>query len=166
MQAVGNALYTTMDIVGSSQNCGGIYRSTDDGATWQATALQNVPCIALAARGNTLFTGTHYGVYRSINDGAAWTQTNTALRSALSPTVLYATGNTLYTGVTATAGGTSNALQRTTDGGQHWTIVNTGLINQRFDGDFQMRALVQSGAKLFGLDAADNFCRSTDDGDN
>jgi photosystem II stability/assembly factor-like uncharacterized protein len=59
---------------------GGIYRSTDDGASWNITNMNQSPEVysLTVAVNNYIFAATadenHDGIYRSTNDGATWTK--------------------------------------------------------------------------------------------
>jgi hypothetical protein len=109
---------------------GGIFKSTDGGASWSVvnTGLTNSLVFALAldpTTPTTLYTGTGGGVFKSTDGGASWSAVNTGLTNtnvralALDPT----TPTTLYAG---TWGG---GVFKSTDGGAHWSAVNTGLTD-------------------------------------
>src|SRR2546422_307177 len=52
---------------------GGVFRSTDDGASWTAAnnVLAGTAVVALAVSATSLFAGTSGGVFRSTDDGAS-----------------------------------------------------------------------------------------------
>lgn len=115
---------------------GGLYRSTDAGATWTKVLNGQTndilfdplnPATVYAAVG----TGTsdaNSGVFRSTNGGSTWTPLTTGLpsgtasgriRLAMAPTnnlVLYALVN---------RSGTTTGLYRTLDGGSSWSLRNS-----------------------------------------
>ncbi|MCX6097436.1 MAG: stalk domain-containing protein [Caldiserica bacterium] len=110
---------------------GGVFRSTDSGATWTAvnTGLTSQDIRSLAinpATPTTLYAGIWGGgVFRSTDSGTIWTALNTGLThhvvwslaiNPLTPTTLYS--------------GTYDGVFRSTDSGTTWTAVNTGLTNQ------------------------------------
>lgn len=67
------AVHDTMVFAGTSR---GLYRSSDDGVTWQSanTGLLDSTVTALNISGTTLFAGTSSrGVHRSTNNGDSWT---------------------------------------------------------------------------------------------
>jgi len=78
----------------------GVYKSTDGGASWQATGLTNLLVQALAIdpqTPTTLYAGTYGGVFKSTDGGARWQATGLTdhLVPALAidpqtPTTLYA----------------------------------------------------------------------------
>ncbi len=111
---------------------GGIYRSTDSGQHWSA-ALTAMACRTLALSPNFAVDHTAWasafsgplglGLLRSADSGATWT----LLTSAVSTDLIvlssnYATDHTLFA---ATQDG---RLQKSTDGGQHWTPTLNHLI--------------------------------------
>ena len=52
----------------------GIYKSADNGATWNAaiSGISNLYAICSAALGSDLYVGTEAGFFSSIDDGANW----------------------------------------------------------------------------------------------
>lgn len=55
----------------------GVYLSTDNGASWAQTSLNNQAVGSLTVNGNFIFAGTSsYGVYISNDNGSNWTQWN------------------------------------------------------------------------------------------
>jgi len=110
---------------------GGMFKSTNGGATWSAvnTGLSNKEVWALAIdpiNTNTIYVGTYGGVFKSANGGATWSAVNNGLTNtavfalAIDPT----NSNTLYAG-TYFGGG----VFKSTNGGTNWSAVNTGLTN-------------------------------------
>ncbi len=109
---------------------GGVFKSTDSGATWAATntGLTNLIVTALAINPTTpaiLYAATSGGgVFKSTNSAATWAASNEGLTnlyvSALainptSPTILYA--------------GTTGGVFKSTDSGSTWAGANAGLMN-------------------------------------
>ena len=99
---------------------GGIYRSTDHGATWTQVMDRKVEDIVAVPGTSTVYASAPgSGVYRSSDGGATWTllgvaNTSSRLRLALSPSspgVIYALSST--------------ALYRSDDAGGTWATVNT-----------------------------------------
>ena len=98
---------------------GGVFRTPDRGATWQAanSGLQglDVVALALAPGGAPLYAATGSGVFRSEDGATSWQATSfpgaaTAMAMAPgAPSTLYATGNT--------------AIYRSDDGGETWNRV-------------------------------------------
>ena len=55
----------------------GVYLSTNNGANWSQTSLNNQGVLSLAVNGNNIFAGTGApgtGVYVSANNGTNWIQ--------------------------------------------------------------------------------------------
>jgi photosystem II stability/assembly factor-like uncharacterized protein len=108
---------------------GGVFRSDDGGATWKPAGLagQTVRALVQAESDPTLFfAGTLDGVYRSHGDVGLWERISPANHADLrnfdslapdprDPNVLYA--------------GTYHLPWKTTDGGQHWQSVPTGMVD-------------------------------------
>jgi photosystem II stability/assembly factor-like uncharacterized protein len=134
---------------------GGVYRSDDDGTTWEEAnvGLTNPYVFALAVTDNAVFVGTSGGgAFRSTDDGASWTPVNDGLTNNV-VFALAAGGGNVYAG---TSGG---GVYRSQDGGDHWTQVNNGLTG------VYLRSLVASGSNVFAATATGIFY-SADDGDH
>ena len=131
-------------------NPGGLYKSTDGGATWSKTTLAGsaVNLIAIdPSNSNIVYAATegHYskpkgfqGLFKSTDGGARWqaigkgleSVTGTRLTTSTALKIDPANANILYLG-------TSNGgVFRSTDGGVNWSAYNDGL------GNLQIRALV------------------------
>lgn len=104
----------------------GILKSTDGGATWNATGLAwtvnqgRTIAKLLINPSNTsiILAATSNGIYRSTNAGTTWTQVSTATGmkdmefKPTDPQTVYACSNKLY---------------KSTDGGVTWTQITSGL---------------------------------------
>ena len=111
---------------------GGMFKSTDGGATWSPVnnGLTNKSVWALAIASttpaSTTYAGTYGGVFKSTNGGASWSAVNSGLTNtavfalAIDPT----DSNTLYAG---TYGG---GVFKSINGGTTWSVANTGLTNK------------------------------------
>ena len=108
---------------------GGVFKSTDSGGTWVASALgaQDVRALAIdPATPATLYAGTDYGgVFNSIDSGDTWTTANANLRYVWSLAIDAVTPAIIYAG-TRQAG-----VLRSIDSGATWTAVNAGLTDLR-----------------------------------
>jgi photosystem II stability/assembly factor-like uncharacterized protein len=110
----------------------GIYKSTDDGRTWQRLSGNGLPGGALGRIGVAVARGSHGrivdaaiqsdtagGVYRSDDAGAHWTRVNdsTALASSYFGHIRVAPNdpNTIYIPI--------QSIHRSTDGGKTFTII-------------------------------------------
>jgi len=92
------------------------HRSTDDGATWSATAGA---ISTFAQIDSTLFASLANGVKKSTDHGATWTATG-SLPFAVGPQCLAAKGADLFVG-------TNDGAYRSTDKGGTWTAINEGF---------------------------------------
>ncbi len=100
---------------------GDVVVSTDRCATWQTTAL-GVPANALVHDATRLLAATELGL-RSF-DGNTWSVVTTPFEGTRLRTVV------TY-GTTILIGSDSMGVARSIDGGQGWTVTNTGLSNFR-----------------------------------
>lgn len=107
----------------------GIYRSSDDGVSWNSanSGLGNWNVHALLADTSVspvrLYAGTMGGVYRSENNGDSWTLANAGLNNGNIYSLLLdktSVPNRLYAG-------TANGVYRSTDNGNNWVPLNAGL---------------------------------------
>jgi uncharacterized protein (TIGR03437 family) len=134
---------------------GGVYRSTDNGATWTPVnnGLTNLAISTLAVSGTTVFAGSDGGVYRSTDNGSNWIQVNNGLTNkgvpalAVSETALF-------------AGTYDGGVYRTTDNGLNWTQVNNGLAST------DVRALAVIGTTIFAGTNGGGVYRTTNNGAN
>lgn len=137
----------------------GVFRSPDNGDSWEQTTLAAIPIHALTlGPDGTLWAGTERaGLYRSSDDGLTWAPSGL---DTLTVTALAAGTGGLFAG-TAQAG-----LWRSTDEGQSWTSANEGLdglnIGTLMVGDTG-DLFVGLGGACFGCGGGDLF-KSTDAG--
>ncbi|HEX4707201.1 MAG TPA: hypothetical protein VH229_05665 [Candidatus Udaeobacter sp.] len=129
-----------------------IWRSTDDGASWDVVeqfALTGISSFAKA--GTKLFGASTSGLETSIDNGASWTFEPFS-NGAYS---LSANGNTIYLG-------SNSKVFKSTDLGATWIDVSTGL------GNGAIPALLYDGSTVFAGTPADaaGIYRSTNGGQN
>jgi len=112
---------TDPDVVYAGTASGGVFKSTDAGATWGAhrTGLTNRSITALAVdptTPSTVYAGTDGGgVFKSTDAGSTWSAANTGLRVSFVTALVHdpVTAGTVYAG-------TQVGLFKSTDGGGRW----------------------------------------------
>lgn len=137
----------------------GIFRSTDNGANWDAvnTGVTNmfVNVLAVNASGN-VFAGTFDGIFFTTNNGANWTEINTGLTET-DINALIAVGTDLFAGAHAMSKG---IVFRSTNNGGQWTEVNAPSTSS-----FYVNCFIVSGSKLF-TGTRDGIYYTTNNGTN
>ncbi|HKJ81319.1 MAG TPA: hypothetical protein VJ954_04800, partial [Ignavibacteriaceae bacterium] len=105
---------------------GGVYKSSDNGATWTAVnnglptlADTNTNVTSLAVIGSNLFAGTGHGVYLSRDNGTNWTKVNNGLTTSRIYS-LAVKGNDLFAG-------TDNGVFLSNNNGTSWKQAGSGL---------------------------------------
>jgi len=126
---------TAMTVSGTNlfagTNGGGIFRSSDNGATWAAAnnGLTSTTILALTANSKYIFAGTDAGgVFQSTDEGNSWTQTSSSLAYSDIPTLAIIGTNVL-------AGPNAAGVYRSTDYGKSWNLlisINTHLSVHSF----------------------------------
>jgi len=119
-----------------SHRDGGVFRSSDNGASWTPTGLINTQVSTLAWSGNFLFAGTWWGagIFRSGDQGTTWVPSGLAGKDI---SVFTSVAGFLF------AGTYNNGVFCTSDNGVNWTATNNGLTNQIIS------AFAVSGTNLF-----------------
>jgi photosystem II stability/assembly factor-like uncharacterized protein len=128
----------------------GVYKSEDGGSTWQHMGLKmsehigkiivhpdDSNIIYVAAIGPLWSKGGDRGLYKSVDGGKTWnvvlsvdehTGVNDVVMSPADPDVMYATTHQRRRHVfTYVGGGPGSGMHKSTDGGETWTEINTGL---------------------------------------
>ncbi|MBL7974614.1 MAG: hypothetical protein JNJ85_06860, partial [Candidatus Kapabacteria bacterium] len=116
-----NILYT-----GTMGNA--VYRSQDNGVTWEATNRVWGMDIAsqLLVHGDTIFAGTQYrGLYVSYNGGTTWQKTGNFFSAGMGVLALTEDNNTVYLGTNRSGDG----LYTSTDFGQSWVEKKNGFVD-------------------------------------
>lgn len=106
---------------------GGIYKSTDGGASWKLTIVgfpKSVRVFAVVlnpVNPSIVYAGVGgHGIYKSTNGGASWSAVNTGLsnRQVRALAIDPKSPNTLYTGTL------NGGVFKTTDGGLSWSALS------------------------------------------
>jgi photosystem II stability/assembly factor-like uncharacterized protein len=142
----------------------GIYRSTNNGATW--TPANNglpytfsLPLIwTLAASGTNLFAGTiGNGLFLSTDDGMKWTQVTNGLRTSDNVTKVFVSGTTILAGVL------NNGVFRSTDNGTSWSKSKTSLADTVLN---NVNDFTAYGTMMFASEYSSGVWISKDAGEN
>jgi photosystem II stability/assembly factor-like uncharacterized protein len=137
----------------------GLFRSTDDGETWQQTSLtsQTVDAFAIDG-GGRLFAGVYSasGVFISSDDGLTWTQSNAGLNQDAVVSLAITSSDHIF------AGTFYNGVFRSTDGGTHWTPSRLPIVSDFYS----VRSMcVDSSDNVYAAVAGNGLLRSSDDGE-
>ncbi|HOT97953.1 MAG TPA: T9SS type A sorting domain-containing protein [bacterium] len=126
---------------------GGVFRSSNNGATWSDVnnGLTNLSVAALAVNGAKLFAGTAGGgVFLTTNDGASWTPVNDGLSGlALDILSFVFSENNLFIGTWQ--GGVYVLKENATS----WTAINTGLMHSMTQPSSVVHGLAIAGTDLY-----------------
>jgi photosystem II stability/assembly factor-like uncharacterized protein len=141
--------------IGSS---GGIYCSTNDGASW-TESNSGLPSQTLVAsffvNGTFLFVGTNNGIFLSTNNGTSWVAVNSGLPILNNVVSSFAIiGNSLF------AATQYRGMFRSKDNGNHWIAIDSGLTTNA------IRCLCTSGDSLFAGTINSGIFLSINDGVN
>ncbi|MCX6132214.1 MAG: SUMF1/EgtB/PvdO family nonheme iron enzyme [Ignavibacteriales bacterium] len=130
----------------------GIFRSTNNGASWSHVGLENDYVYCFAVNGRNVFAGTEgSGVLLSTDDGGSWTTVNNGFgKSYIVVSALAVSGTNLFAGV----GGSGVFVS--TNNGSSWN--QTGLTNTT------ILAFAISGSSIFAASDTGGVFRSTNNG--
>ena len=110
-------------IAGSNK---GIFRSTDEGATWQpATSSIGTVYSLASAENDILFAAENFGVYKSIDNGDTWTQVGIFDYHRVSDIFIDNNGD-----IFANVFFRGQGIYRSQDQGITWEQMNIGLTNE------------------------------------
>ncbi len=133
----------------------GVYKSTDAGKTWENMGLENSEHISkvvvhpensdviwVSAQGPLWSSGGERGLYKSTDGGENWTKVLGAnewtgvtdhVLDPRNPDVMYAaTWQRHRTKAAYQGGGPGSGIHKSTDGGETWTKLTTGLPNSNY----------------------------------
>ena len=131
----------------------GIYRSTDNGDSWELYGMigSQTEAIAFNDSGH-VFAGNSYCVYRSTDDGANWSQLPTGGGTR---TVAVAPNGYVFAGCQENAG-----ILRSTDNGDSWSYVYPQTVSIRF-----ASTVLFDGNVIYFPTYGKGVLKSTDSGD-
>jgi hypothetical protein len=148
------ALTTSGSNLFTSEDDGGVYESTDDGANWNITGITVEYIYGFATIGSNQFAAsTINGVYLSTDGGLTWNLVNSGLTNT-EIRAIYAKGSNLFVG---TRGG---GVFLSTNNGTSWTAVNSGLTMK------YVYSLTSIGSDIFAGTWSAGVFRSTNNGTN
>jgi photosystem II stability/assembly factor-like uncharacterized protein len=110
---------------------GGVFRSTDGGATWSLTFRTLDPVESLAidpARPSTLYAGTWHGVFKTTDSGANWLPVLGGVTISV-VRVDPRNSSVIYAGSGDWTSSSGQGVFKSTDGGATWNPVNNGLTS-------------------------------------
>jgi photosystem II stability/assembly factor-like uncharacterized protein len=176
-----NTVYAGTDfILESTGGCGGVFKSTNGGASWGEidSSLTESVCsvfdFAIDPKASaTVYAATDNGVYKSGNGGASWKAVNSGLPCsdcysgdyygvfslAIDPT----TPTTLYAAMQYYGGNQNGGVYKSTNGGAGWKAVNTGLTNQ---GVYSLAMDPTTPTTLYAGSVGAGIYKSTNGGEN
>jgi len=120
------------DVVYAGLDGGGVYRTTDGGATWTQSGLSDVTVASIAidpANPSVLFAGADDGVYRSTDGGFSWTQVNGTLY--ITSVVIDPTNTSVAYAGSLAHGNVRGTVVKSTDGGATWSPSGNGIRANR-----------------------------------
>jgi photosystem II stability/assembly factor-like uncharacterized protein len=146
-------------------SAGGVFRSTNNGDNWapinNGLRETNIGALTINASGH-IFAGTHQsfaaddsGVYRSTDDGNSWIRNNTGSWGDGTWCLAINSSGHIF------AGGHDIGARRSTDNGEHWSSINSGLPELSFPAAL---AFNQS-EHIFAATLGDGVFRSTNNGE-
>ena len=107
----------------AGQAADGIFKTTDNGQSWQEVGLCCAGVLSIAANSmGTIFAGTNAGgVFRSLN-GSSWDSVSNGLGNLKINALALNNSNDLFAG-------TDSGVYRSYDSGNNWTAICYGLTN-------------------------------------
>jgi ligand-binding sensor domain-containing protein len=133
---------------------GGVYRSIDNGATWQRVGLANRNIYGLVIDSNDNIFAADSGIYRSTDNGNTWTPINAGLVTLGVLSLAVNSSGHLFAGT----GG--SGIFRSTNKGDLWAPANVGLISH------YISTISSSPDGDLFAGAGDDIYRSTNHGDS
>jgi photosystem II stability/assembly factor-like uncharacterized protein len=133
---------------------GNVFRSTNQGESWTHIGFVDEPLGPLAINpSGYIFAGTPYAIWRSSDKPGKWTQVWLTNKASVQIACLQSSSSGYVF-----AGTTGGGILRSTDNGDNWNQVNTGLTGDVVHG----LAIGATGRVFAGTDRG--VLRSTDNG--
>jgi photosystem II stability/assembly factor-like uncharacterized protein len=136
----------------------GVSYSDNNGSAWYPTnSIRDADKLySLCFKGNMLFAGSNFMIFRSNNNGKTWTQTAYDGSRVIS---LASNSQYLFAGSRNTHGRPSGDIECSSDNGNNWTTLTTGVFS------IPVYTLAVNNSNVFaGTD--DGVYRSTNNGNN
>ena len=123
-----DAVFTVRETPGS-QGYTRIYRTTNDGITWEYYNASSHPNLSgfFYSNGYYYFTATNEGIYRSSNAGATWSKITNGLPQYHNMNSIFADGNEVLTG------GWLDGMYRSSNFGSSWSEYTEGFSDITID---------------------------------
>ena len=138
-------------------NTNGVYRSENNGATWDIVGLPNLDVRSVVLIDTTIFAGaldfdgSKGSLFRSEDNGQTWIRSDTGLASTFSK-IIAVRSDAMYVGTLG------SGVFRSTDKGKSWTEVSNGLssmgINSMVAEDDYILTGTDNGGVFISRDSA------------
>jgi photosystem II stability/assembly factor-like uncharacterized protein len=151
--------YTNHGILIAVDYYKGIFKSTDDGATWSPSdsgySIGDAPSSITSVNNGDIFLSTYFaGLYESTDDGSSWSKINGDIADKYILDVSVNSSGDIFSA-------TFTDVYKSVNNGTNWTQLNSGTISQ----SLQCITIDNSDNILVGT-YYDGVVRSTDGGSN
>jgi photosystem II stability/assembly factor-like uncharacterized protein len=122
----------------------GVYRSTNNGASWTSAGLTSTGIRRLIVRNGYIYAATASSVYVSTDNGSSWMTATTGLGTDYIEAFAMNDSNVF-------AGTFESGVFRSTDNGSNWTAVNTGLPSTKVNALLSIGNTLLAGTNNNGI---------------
>lgn len=147
LTVIGNSIFVGMN------GGDGVYRSINNGLSWQQVGLSGISVHSLGVVGTDIYAGTFSGLYKSTDDGTNWNAVNNGINGTVN--AIIGTGSFVFVG-------TSEGVFRSSDSGASWTQVSNGMPSS----SITILSLAFLGSDLYAGSYNSGILKSTDNGVN